>query len=63
MANYLLALHDTTIVTHGKLADLTFDYNCEPIVVLDLARTQAKKIDHLYHCKENFKNNRIFSPK
>jgi len=30
---------------------------------MDLSRTQADKIDHIYSLVESFKNGRIFSPK
>ena len=48
--NYLLAFAKATIIMNGKLADLTYVYNNEPIVCIDsdLSRVQSKKMDHLY---------------
>jgi hypothetical protein len=38
-------------------------FNYEKTVLVDLARTQADKMDHIYSLMESFKNGRIFSPK
>lgn len=62
-ANYLVGLRDAIIFTNGKLADMALAYKREPIVVFDLSRTQAEKIDAIYMAMEQFKNGRIFSPK
>ena len=35
----------------------------EKTVRIDLSRTQADKIDHIYSLMESFKNGRILSPK
>lgn len=63
MANYLVTHLNTLIITHGKLADLTYAYDGESIVIVDLARTQADKIDHMYQFMEDLKNGRVFSTK
>jgi len=63
MAGYLMAHQGAVCFTNGKLADIACAYNYEPIVIFDLSRTQADKIDHVYMAIENFKNGRIFSPK
>jgi hypothetical protein len=63
MGNYLFALRNAVIFTGGKMGDIAFAYDSEPIVIFDLARTQADKIDNVYMAIENFKNGRFFSPK
>lgn len=63
MAKYLMVRHDATIFTNGKIADIAFAYNFEPVVIFDLARTQADKIDHIYQVAESFKNGVLFSSK
>lgn len=62
-ANFLVAKHDAIIFTNGRLADMALAYQREPVVVFDLSRTQAEKIDAIYMAMEQFKNGRIFSPK
>jgi hypothetical protein len=62
-ARYLMAIHKASIFTNGKMAHIAFDYKLEPIVIFDLSRTQADKIDHIYSLIENFKNGIMFSPK
>ncbi len=62
MASYLSTI-GAFIVTNGKMADIAHAYNHEKIVIFDLARTQADKLDHVYQLMESFKNGRIFSPK
>jgi len=56
-------MHKAIVFTHGKVADLAHAYKYEPVVVFDLSRTQADKLDAVYMAIENFKNGRIFSPK
>lgn len=63
MVGYLMAHRGAVCFTNGKLADIACAYAYEPIVIFDLSRTQADKIDHVYMAIENFKNGRIFSPK
>lgn len=63
MGKYLMAWHDATIFTNGKLADMAYAYALSPIVVIDLARTQCDKLDHMYQFIENLKNGILFSPK
>lgn len=63
MADYCVACHEAVIFTHGKVQDIAHAYNFEPIVIFDLSRTQADKIDSVYMAIENFKNGRFFSSK
>lgn len=62
-ASYVLAWNDATIFTNGKIADMAFAYNYEPIVIIDLARTQADHCDHFYQFMESLKNGVLFSSK
>lgn len=63
MADYLAACHNAIIFTHGRVQDIAHAYGMEPVVIFDLSRTQADKIDSVYMSIENFKNGRFFSPK
>ena len=63
MASYLSSTASAFVVTNGKLSDIAHAYNNETTVIIDLSRTQAEKIDHIYGLMESFKNGRIFSPK
>jgi hypothetical protein len=45
------------------VCDIAHAYKYEKITLIDLSRTQADKIDHIYSLMESFKNGRIFSPK
>ena len=62
-SDYLMATANATVFTSGKMADIALAYKNEPIVVFDLTRTQADKMDHVYALIEGFKNGRLFSPK
>jgi hypothetical protein len=62
-AGYLVANHNALVFTNGKLADMAYVITNQPIVIFDLARTSADKIDHVYTAIECLKNGRIFSPK
>lgn len=63
MAKYLVVEHAAFLTTGGKMADIAYSYNNERVVVMDLARTQADKMDHMYSLMECFKNGVLFSPK
>jgi len=63
MAKYLMVRHDASIFTNGKLSDLAYAYNGEPVVVIDLARTSVEHMDHWYTFIESLKNGILFSPK
>jgi len=63
MADYLVALHGAIVFTHGKVSDIVYAYNFERVVIFDLSRTQADKLDGIFMAIENFKNGRFFSPK
>lgn len=63
MVDYLVSQKGGIVFTNGKMADIAYAYGFEPIVIFDLSRCQAEKIDNIYMAVENFKNGRIFSPK
>lgn len=63
LVDYLVSMRDAIVFTNGKMADMAFAYKEESIVIFDLARCQADKIDNVYMAVETFKNGRIFSPK
>lgn len=63
LVDYLVSMKGAIVFTNGKMADMAFAYKEESIVVFDLARCQADKIDNVYMAVENFKNGRMFSPK
>ncbi|AXH74131.1 MAG: putative viral replication protein [Cressdnaviricota sp.] len=62
LAHHLCCEHGA-IELHGKVADMAYGYNDEPIVIFDLARTQEDCYKHLYAFAEKLKNGRFFSPK
>lgn len=47
----------------GRIQDMAYMYNKEPIVVIDVPRTQAENMDHLYAFAETLKNGVIISTK
>lgn len=47
----------------GRIQDMAYMYNKEPIVVIDVPRTQAENMDHLYAFAESLKNGVIISTK
>lgn len=51
------------IMLEGKVADLAYAYNGEPVVFFDVARTQAEHMDHLYSFAEKLKNGMVSSSK
>lgn len=62
LAHNLCCEHNA-VELHGKVADMAFGYNDEPIVIFDLARTSEDCYKHLYNFAEKLKNGRFFSPK
>lgn len=48
---------------YGRIQDMAYMYNKEPIVVIDVPRTQAENMDHLYAFAESLKNGVIISTK
>lgn len=65
LMNYLCIKHNA-IELSGKVADMAFTYNGEPIVCFDIPRTaedNGESIRHLYNFAEKLKNGRIVSTK
>lgn len=67
MGKSRLALHlqrnHGAVQLSGRIADMAYMYNKEPIVVIDVPRTQAENMDHLYAFAEMLKNGCIVSTK
>lgn len=61
LTNYLLSHNNAFLVDCGKLADIAYAYDNQPIVVFDLARDTEDYCP--YRAMEAFKNGRFFSPK
>lgn len=51
------------ILLQGKVADMAYAYNSQPVVFFDVPRTQLEHMDHLYNFAEQLKNGAIFSTK
>lgn len=62
LAKHLVCEHQAILLS-GKIVDMAYSYNKEPIVVFDLVRTQAEHITHLYGFSETLKNGMLHSTK
>lgn len=62
LARYLLSECNATQL-EGRVADMAFAYNREPIVIFDITRAQAEASDHLYTFAEKLKNGVVTSTK
>lgn len=58
-----LVLERNAIILSGKVADMAYAYNKEPIVIFDIPRTESENVNHLYAFAEKLKNGIIFSTK
>lgn len=47
----------------GRVADMAYQYNSEPVVCFDITRKQAENMDHLYSFAESLKNGMVVSTK
>lgn len=63
LATYVLAKYESYLCTGGKVADIQYSYRREPIVLLDLSRTKAECMDHLYEMIERWKDGSFLSIK
>lgn len=63
LTNYLLCDKNAFVVKGGRVQDIQYAYNHEPVIVLDLARTKAEQMDHLYEVMEQFKDGSFLSTK
>lgn len=62
MCQYLIHHHNAAVLS-GKVADMAYAYDGEPVVVFDLSRTQGERAEHLYDFAEKLKGGFLFSPK
>jgi len=62
LARHLVAEHGAIILS-GRVVDMAHAYSSQPIVIFDVARTQAENMNHLYSFAESLKNGVIFSSK
>jgi len=60
--NHLVREHGAIILS-GRIADMAHGYNKHPIVVMDVPRTAAENVDHLFGFAEQLKNGMLFSTK
>lgn len=58
-----LVLEHGAIKLQGRVSDMAYAYDKHPIVVFDVARTQAENLNHLYSFAEELKNGIITSTK
>lgn len=63
IAKYIQLTKETYYITGGKQNDILYGYDGEPIIIIDLARTYADNLDHIYTIIENFKNGQYLSTK
>lgn len=58
-----LVLEHGAILLEGRVQDMAYAYNKEPIVVIDITRAQLENMKHLYAFAEKLKSGMIFSTK
>lgn len=63
IAKYIQLIKETYYITGGKQNDILYGYDGQPIIIIDLARTYADNLDHIYTIIENFKNGQYLSTK
>lgn len=63
MAKYLQLTRDTYYITGGKQNDILYGYEGQDLVIIDLARTYADNLEHIYTIIENLKNGQYLSTK
>lgn len=62
LARHLIMEHNA-VQLEGRVQDMAFMYNKEPIVVIDITRAQAEHSNHLYSFAEKLKNGVLVSTK
>jgi len=62
LTKHLVFEHNAILLT-GKLADMAFTYNSEPIVIFDVPRTAVEHMKHLFTFAEMLKNGMVHSTK
>jgi len=63
ISKYLQLTKDVYYITGGKQNDILYGYEGEGIVIIDLARTYADNLEHIYTIIENLKNGQYLSTK
>jgi hypothetical protein len=63
IAKYLQTTKEVYYITGGKQNDILYGYEGESIVIIDLARTYADNLEHIYTIIENIKNGQYLSTK
>lgn len=65
MTSYLAAMHNATVLSTGKKADLAYIWATKicRIAVFDLARTSEEYLNSVYSLAEDLKNGRVISTK
>lgn len=62
LTRHLVFEHEAVLLT-GKLADMAYTYNSEPIVIFDVPRTAVEHMKHLFTFAEMLKNGMVHSTK
>lgn len=63
LSKYIQLTRSTYYITGGKQNDILYGYDGEQNVIIDLARTYADNIEHIYTIIENLKNGQYLSTK
>jgi len=63
ISKYLQLTRDTYYITGGKQNDILYGYEGQQTVIIDLARTYADNLEHIYTIIENLKNGQYLSTK
>ena len=63
ISKYLQLTEDLYYITGGKQNDILYGYEGQEIVIIDLARTYADNLEHIYTIIENLKNGMYLSTK
>lgn len=58
-----LVLEHGAVLLEGRVQDMAYTYNREPIVIIDLSRAQLENVKHLYAFAEKLKNGMLHSTK
>jgi len=62
LAKYLVTNH-SAILLDGRVQDMAFAWEGQPVVVIDIARGQAENMDHLHVFAEKVASGHVFSSK
>jgi hypothetical protein len=62
LAGYLVANHNA-IILDGRVQDMAYAWNGQPVVCMDIARSQTENMNHLYTFAEKVASGKLFSSK